>query len=184
MKELVELFIMANAMNGERFVSVHGFEGRFFISDFGRIVSCDLRKQTINFLHPFIDKEGYYQTQLRMKPHTRKVRVHCLVGEHFVDKKDTTHNVINHLTGIKTWNYYKDLEWGTVATNVKHAVETGLHNLKGSKHPNAKLTEKEVIEMRLLKSTTFVTCKELSIIYNISRRQVSDIISGKNWGWL
>lgn len=180
---LPELFIWANAMQGERFSPVTKFEGRFWISDFSRIVSYDHRKNTVNFLRPHIDNEGYYATQLRMKPKQRKVRVHVLTAEHYVDKKEPAHIWVNHLLGIKLWNYYKDLEWCLPAQNCAHAVETGLHNLKGEKHPNKKLTEFDVKKIRELRNNG-LTHKDISKQFNISRRQAGDIINRKNWGWL
>lgn len=181
--DIAELFMWANAMAEERFLPVKDFEARFWISDFGRIVSYDHRKNTVHFLHPHIDNEGYYAAQLRMKPYSRKVRVHVLVAEHFVEKKDQSHIWVNHIFGIKLWNYYKDIEWITPAGNCAHAVKTGLHNLKGTKHPMSKLCEQDVLKIRSLSSEGF-THKDISIMYDISRRQAGDIINRKNWGWL
>lgn len=179
-----ELFIYANSMTEERFVPIKKFEGRFWISDFGRVVSVDARKGLVNFLHPYIDATGYYNTELRMKPETRKVRIHTLVGEHFVSKTDPDHNIVNHLLGIKLFNYYKVLEWTTLGDNVKHAVDTGLMDLKGEKHPNAKLTSAQVKEMRQLRRYSGLTHKEIAHQFGITRRQAGDVINGINWGWL
>ncbi len=180
---LPELFIEANSMPEERFCPVKNFEGRFWISDFGRIVSHDHRKNTIKFLRPHIDGEGYFATQLRMKPFNRKVRVHILTAEHWVEKKDPSHTWVNHLTGVKLNNYYKDLEWTTPAGNCKHAVDAGLHNLKGEKHPMRKMTESKVRDIRELYKLG-ITQQQIGNIYGICRRQAGDIINRKNWSWL
>lgn len=180
---LPELFIWANAMTEERFVPVKDFESRFWISDFGRIVSHDHRKNTVKFLKPAIDNEGYYATQLRMKPNNRKVRAHQLVAEHYIEKKDPSHNVVNHLFGIQLNNYYKDLEWTTLGKNITHAVEIGIFNIKGEKHPNNKLKESEVIQIRQL-ALTGLTHQKIADQFGICRRQAGDIINRKNWGWL
>lgn len=170
-------------MTEERFVPVQGFEGRFWISDFGRIISYDKRRSIVNFMRFHIDVCGYYQTQLRMKPLSRKVRVHTLVGEHYVERNDSSHLLINHLTGVKLWNYYKDLEWGDHASNSKHAVKTGLFNIKGEKHPMSKLTEDNVRELRRLRQEGW-TYGKLGKLFSIERRQASDVARGVNWGWL
>lgn len=180
---LPELFIWANAMTDERFVPVKNFETRFWISDFGRIVSHDHRKNTIKFLSCSIDKEGYYATQLRMKPENRKVRVHILVAEHFVEKNDPSHIVVNHLLGVQLNNYFKDLEWTTYGDNIKHAVKIGLFNIKGERHPLSKLKEVDVLKIRSLYSEG-LTQKNIAKLYGICRRQAGDIINRKNWGWL
>lgn len=179
---IADLFILANGMTEEVFTPVKGYEGRFWVSSFGRIVSYDKRKNTVNFLKPYIDNEGYYSTQLRMKPLNRKVRVHVLVAEHHVPKKDPSHIWVNHLLGIKLWNYYKDVEWTTPAGNCAHAVETGLHNLKGEQHPGAKLNLDQVRNIRQLYSQGD-THKNIAGKFGISRRQAGDIINRKNWGW-
>ncbi len=180
---LPELFIWANAMTDERFLPVKDFETRFWISDFGRIVSHDHRKNTVNFLKPSIDKEGYYATHLRMKPKQRKVRVHLLMAEHHISKKDPSHIWVNHILGIKLWNYYKDIEWTTPAGNCAHAVETGLHNLKGSRHPMSKLQDADVLQIRSLRLQG-LTHKQIASKFGIDRRQAGDIINRENWGWL
>lgn len=181
--DLCELFIYANSMEGERFVPVKGFEGRFWVSDFGRIISHDHRKNTIKFLKCHLDSSGYCATQLRMKPDNRKVRMHVLVAEHFVQKEKLSHNIVNHMLGIKTNNYYKDLEWTNHDGNVKHAIRTGLFNIKGEKHPNSKLTESSVLQIRSLYKSG-LTQKQIGQRFGIGRRQAGDIINRKNWGWL
>lgn len=184
LKPLVALFIWANSMKEERFVPVNGFEDRFWISDFGRVISCNHRNGTVNFLNPHIDLSGYYQTNLRKKPANRKVRIHTLVGEYFVDKKYPTHDTVNHLLGIKLSNYYKDLEWTTRGENIKHAVATGLMDFKGEKHHNSKLTIDQVREMRKLRETQGLTYNKLGGLFGIQRRHASDVVRGINWGWL
>lgn len=177
---LVDLFILANSMEGERFCEIEGFNGRYWISDFGRIVSCDRRKNIINFLHPYIDSTGYYHATLRSKPNKRKVRVQTLVGEYWVEKPNSDFDVINHITGCKLFNYYKDIEWTTRRLNCDHAVKTGLHNLKGEKHPNSKLTLEKVANMRSLREQG-LTYKEIGDKFGVCRRQASDVVRGINW---
>jgi len=176
---ITDLFLYANAMDGERFVPIKNFEGRFWISDFGRIVSHDHRKNTVKFLAPYIDVFGYYSVQLRMKPRQRKVRIHILVAEHFVTKSHPSHIWVNHKRGIKLWNYYNDLEWCTPAMNCAHAVKEGLHNIKGSRHPLGKLDESQVKAIRYLYTRGY-TQKHIGQRFKISRRQIGDIVNALN----
>lgn len=180
---LAELFIWANAMEEERFVPIKDFGGRFWISDFGRIVSCDHRKNTIKMLKPCPDSSGYYNTQLRMKPINKRVRVHVLVAEHFIAKTDTSYNCVNHLHGIKLCNYYKDLEWTTIGENIRHAFTTGLNNHRGSNHKMSKLQEADVIQIRELHRNG-IPNKEIANKFNVSPRQIRDIVKRINWEWL
>lgn len=170
-------------MPEERFLPIKDFEGRYWISDFGRIVSHDLRKNFVTFLKPYIDSHGYYAPTLRMKPKKSRTRMHVLVAEHFLEKQSPAQTQVNHKTGLKFWNYYKDLEWCTPAGNLSHAVETGLHNLKGERHPNGKLKEHQIKEIRSL-YLSGLTQKQIAEKFGICRRQAGDIINRKNWGWL
>lgn len=182
--ELINLFIYANKMDEERFMPVKNFETRFWISDFGRLISYNHKKNSINFLKCHIDNEGYYATQLRQKPRNRKVRVHILVAEHYCTKMRPEQTWVNHITGIKLWNYYKDIEWCTGKENCKHAVDTGLNDIKGEKHPHAKLDKATVLAMRYMRQRTGMTYERIGNIYGVSRRQAADVIKGNNWGWL
>lgn len=71
----------------------------------------------------------------------------------------------------------------TVGDNVKHAVTTGLFNIKGTKHHHAKLNEQQVIEMRLLRNQG-MTYQKIAEMFGVCRRQASDVVRGINWGWL
>lgn len=178
----VQVFINNHRLSEERFLPIKDFEGRFWVSDFGRIVSFDHRKNTIKFLSTHLDSLGYYATQLRMKPFNRKCRVHQLVGEHFCEMIGTG-LTWNHKDGIKTNNYYKNLEYVSYAENIAHAVKIGLHNLKGENHPFSKLTKENVLEMRRLRKNGLLY-KDIGDKFGICRRQASDVVRGVNWGWL
>lgn len=180
----VQDFIQIHQLPEERFLPVNKFESRFWISDHGRIISYGGRVQ-ISILSPHLDCLGYYAATLRMTPLKRKCRVHQLVGEHYcpmvyVPEKRMTWN---HKDGDKLNNYYLNLEFITIGENVRHAVETGLFDAKGENHFNSKLTENQVREIRLLR-TTGLTHEEIGKRFGICRRQAGDIINRVNWGWL
>lgn len=185
MNTKIQDFIQSNKLPEERFLPVKNFEGRFWISDHGRIISYDHRKNTIAFLSPYIDSGGYHNTQLRMKPSNRKCRVHELVGEHFCEMIIIPDIKMgwNHKNGNKLYNHFTNLEYISLADNTRHAVEIGLFNIKGEKHPHAKLTEKDVKAIRLL-ANSGLTHKQIGEKFGICRRQAGDIINLVNWGWL
>lgn len=128
---------------------------------------------------------GYRSVMLRKPGFLFQVRVHTLVAEHFCVKPVSSIKLfVNHLDGNKLNNNYWNLEWCTPAENVRHAVATGLHDLKGEKHPHAKLTIEKVIEMRILRNKLNWTYQRIANQYGVERRQASDVIRGVNWGWL
>lgn len=176
-------FIEANKNDLEEFKPVLGFETRFYISSFGRLVSHDHRKNTIKFMSPSLDGTKYLSVKLRMKPKALTIRVHSLVANHFCEGKKEDKFWINHIDGNKLNNHYSNLEWVTPARNVQHAVETGLMDFKGSKHPSSKLKNEDVFEIRRL-GKAGITHQAIASKFNVSRRQVGDILKGRNWGWL
>lgn len=58
---------------------------------------------------------------------------------------------------------------------------TGLNYSKGSTHPQAKVTEKDVVDIRELYTTGEYTYSSLGRKYNISPAIVSDIIKRRTW---
>lgn len=165
----------------EKWESVKDFEGRFWISSYGRLRSHDLRKNTIKILPCYIDNLGYLQTTLRMKPLKRKVRIHTLVAEHFlINPELPVRQTVNHIDGNKLNNRVSNLEWISAKENCSHAVRIGLYDIKGSNHPASKVNESQVIEMRRLFSTG-VSSKEISIKFNLSAKNTRDIVNKRSW---
>lgn len=68
--------------------------------------------------------DGYYSVRL-YKPCGDRVgkvyKVHRLVADAFLAKKDPTHTVVNHKDGDKHNDRVDNLEWCTYAENVAHA---------------------------------------------------------------
>lgn len=168
---------------------VTGWEGKYQISNQGRFKSIG-GKYTKKFPDGYITLGaigygGYRTLALRRPGFLFQVRVHTLVAEHFCVKPESTEKLfVNHLDGNKLNNNDWNLEWCTPGENVKHAVRTGLFDIKGEKHPHAKLTNEKVIEMRMLRNKFGLTHQRIADMFGINRRQAGDVINGVNWGWL
>lgn len=175
-------------MDEEIWKEIKNWEGKYFISSHGRLKSINGRYK-LGYPEGYItcgciDSLGYSVVTLRRPGTVEKYRIHVLVAQYFRDKPGyLEHPCVNHKDGDKQNNYYKNLEWTTLGGNVKHAVETGLMNLKGEKNPMVKLTELRVIEMRMLRKQG-LTHQAIADRYGVCRRQASDVIRGVNWGWL
>lgn len=163
---------------------VNGFEKRFMISSYGQLLSLNGKYGGRKILSPYIDNCGYYSATLRMKPLKRKVRVHTLVAEHFVVKKNNNQKFVNHIDGNKLNNYDWNLEWCTPLENSQHAVKTGLVDFKGEKHHNSKLTKSDVLKMREMRFKNNTPYKEIAITFGVCVCQARDVVKGVNWGWL
>lgn len=173
-------------MEDELWMPIKDWNGKYWISNHGRFKSIGGKYTK---LHPdgyvtlgFPDTTGYKSAMLRRPGVSERNRIHVYVAEHFCLKIKGC-ECVNHLDGDKWNNYYKNLEWDTMGGNVRHAVATGLMNMKGENHPNGKLKEVEVIQMRILRKSGS-TYQKIANQYGVNRRHASDVIRGINWGWL
>lgn len=172
----------------EVFVPVRGYENRFKISNYGRLISFNRvgRGRVLpeeKEVKCTIDKAGYRSTTLQMMGKKRWcVRVHTLVALHFVENpKPKEYDTVNHMDGDKLNNYAGNLEWCTRGENMAHAFRIGLVDKKGEKSHNAKLKEWQVLEMREKHRAGGYTQTMLGNEYGISRRHVSDVLNRVCW---
>ena len=70
--------------------------------------------------------------------------VHRLVAWEWVLKNRNISLTVNHIDGVKSNNYYMNLEWVTQLENIRHAIKIGLITEQNGIHTNHKLTEEEV----------------------------------------
>jgi hypothetical protein len=93
------------------------------------------------------------------------------------------YDVVMHLDNNPSNNYYKNLKWGTQSQNIAQAYRDG--NLKtpsaliarGESHSNASITNQTrsmIVDLRL---NYHVPESKLSIIFGISKRHISKIVS-------
>lgn len=116
-----------------------GYEGLYQVSNLGRVKSLPkmvgFRPQSEKLTAIFIDKHGYYKTNLYKNNIHKQVYVHILVAQAFVPNVCNKPQV-NHIDGDKSHNFDTNLEWCTAKENVVHAYANGLKvGKKGSDHP-------------------------------------------------
>lgn len=170
----------------ESWVDIKGFEGKYKLSISGKVLSINGKYKGEKEMSGYVGTMGYLTFCLR-KPGQKRmfVRLHRLLALHFIPNPNN-YKAINHKDGNKLNNDINNLEWCTLGQNVKHAVEIGLHDCKGENHVLSKLTKQDVIFARRL-AATGITHKEIAENHlkgKVSRRQLTDVINGKNWGWL
>lgn len=102
---------------------IKGYEGYYQISNYGRVKNT----KTLKILTGDKNSIGYRRVIL-YSPVKKRVFVHRLVAEHFVDgyKKDF---VVNHINGNKQDNKATNLEWVTRSENDLHAFRMGLRDV-------------------------------------------------------
>jgi hypothetical protein len=102
--------------------AIPGFEGRYEVSDQGRVLS----KRTNRFLKPNIMNHGYACVHLYLGgKQTRAVKtIHQLVALAFIPNPHTCREV-NHKNFLRRDNRVENLEWVTRKENVAHALAAG-----------------------------------------------------------
>jgi len=131
------------------------------------------------------DVHGYpvvnmIDTQGRRRP----VHVHVLVLLAFVGPCPPG-NEARHLNDIKTDTHLANLKWGTRKENVDDCIRNGhfayLETKRGSDHPRATVTEKDVEDIRRRYLPRVVTGPMLAREYGVKTCVVYNIIHGTNW---
>lgn len=110
----------------------------------------------------------------------KDVYIHRLVAKAFCPNPNG-YKEVNHIDGNKENNNAYNLEWCTRSQNNKHAYETGLRDYSEltemAKMPKRKLTDDQAREIR----NSDKSQRELSLIYNVGRTTISDIIKHKTY---
>lgn len=126
---------------GEEWAPIKGWEGEYEASTYGRVKSVDRysgrgkRKRFVKgtVMNQMVNFHGYLIVKFRSQ---LPQRVHRLVALAHIRRRPNR-NQINHINGIKDYNYVGNLEWVTNQENGIHANKYGLKT-------NGKLTEDQV----------------------------------------
>lgn len=165
----------------ERWLPIPGYEGRYEVSNLGRVKSLRriivLRRQTNirkeKILNGWVDAHGYkkvglYNEALKMQMHL----VHRLALLAFVGPSKL---IVNHKDLNKLNNFVENLEYVSFKENTIHAIKwLGVWQPKNEAHVNCKISFDEMVEilfMRLLKTPT----KNISLGYGIREDYVKGL---------
>ena len=174
--------------NIEVWKDIKEYEGHYQVSNIGRIKSLnrimEVRKGVPQskkeiILKTFKNKDGYIKHKLSLNGKEKSFAAHRLVAEAFLENPQNKLEV-NHINGIKDDNRIDNLEWCTRSENIIHALKTNLKiPQKGSVHGMSKLTEKEVLEIRIIGRGK--SLKEIGKMYNVHQSLISLILLNKIW---
>ena len=107
------------------------------------------------------------------------VLIHRLVLEAFVGPCPVGMEC-RHLDGNPENNRLENLKWGTHKENVADSKRHGTLQ-QGSRHCNAKITEKDAISIRLLYASGRYSQRDLAKWFGLSQTAIKDITTRKNW---
>ena len=149
------------------------FEGLYQISNTGRVKSlcAQYQKRRNKILKP-IFHNGYLRIALTSHKKTCYFFIHRLVATAFIPTYQSKQQ-INHINGIKTDNYFKNLEWVTPSENMKHAYVMGLETPCDNGFKKA-ISIEDSTGKRIYKSI-----REMCRMEKIDRRSVQRILQGK-----
>ena len=174
-------------IDGKKFRSIEGYEGRYAVSDCGLVYSI-----------PRVDERGKNRGGHYMKTRVcpahgyvtvklcsglgmyRLHKVHLLVINAFGPKKPFEGALCRHLDDVKTHNKIGNLVWGTAKQNRADAKKTGLVAI-GERNGGGKLTSDLVREIKNMAANTNLNNKQIGEKFSVSGVMVGRIISGKSW---
>lgn len=125
---------------------------------------------------------GYLRVSLTENGVTKAYSVHRLVAMSFLENPSLK-KTVNHKDGVKTNNFYKNLEWNTHQENVIHGHKNGLNNpAKGMQFVNrAKFSDSDIKAVRRLYHRAGWTQLKIATFFKVSRPTISRILNGKIW---
>ena len=159
----------------ETWVDIHGYEGCYQVSDFGRV------KNLKRVMSPWSGTtSAYLCVRLYRSGIQKKFSIHRLVAEHFLKEWDVNLEV-NHKDGNRFNNAAVNLEMCTHRYNMQHAILEGLKNDCGEKSSRAKLANAQAEEIRKIYGQGGISQATLGRLYGVSRQTVSMIIRYKKY---
>jgi hypothetical protein len=174
----------------ETWKDVVGFEGKYAVSDKGRIKGLRREKMQSHGVlivlkekerKPVVNRCGYLCLNLNDGPSGKlqSKKVHRLVAEAFIENPKN-HKEVNHIDGNKLNNRKENLAWCSRSENIKHSFETGLRSHKGENHPSNKLKDSDILKIRELFSQG-ETQTAIAKTYNVSQVLIGRIVNKKAW---
>jgi len=161
----------------DKLTPIPEYEGLYSVTRDGRIFSH--RRNT--WMKQQKDRKGYLQVVLTKDKKIRCFWAHRIVANTFIAPVEGK-LYINHKNSVRSDNRVGNLEWCTMRENIIHGWKQGRTPVRGEKHPNTKITEKEVKAMRQEYKQGSVRQIDLAKKYGMSRPAVTNILNGVTWG--
>lgn len=174
-----------DAVIKEQWNPIEGFEGKYEISNLGRVKSlaryhgCLYKSDRI--LSPGVKQNGYLKVGLYEDYKCKNCYIHRLVLSHF-NRKPNKNEECNHKDGNKKNNYIDNLEWCTSSENKIHRSK----NLKihcEEKHEVSKLTVEKVKKIRKMRKLG-KSYYEMAKNYDVNASTIRDVCLFNTWKYI
>ncbi len=168
----------------EQWAPVPGYEGLYDVSSYGRVRRSSKSRMAPagHLLKPRITWDGYLKYGLSKHCRYWHVKAHRLVALAFLEPPPFPGAHVAHFDGNKRNNHVSNLRWATPKENEddkrRHGRVRGAP--PGESHPQAKLTEDLVKEMRHL-AASGLRFKEIAGRLGVAPLTAYDAIFGITW---
>lgn len=164
----------------ERWLPVVGFEGLYEVSDQGRVRSLGRidslgRSWPRKIMTPGNGGRGYAKVDFRKDGRYWPVYVHVAVLAAFVGERPAKHEGA-HNNGLLRDNRLSNLAWKTHGDNEADKLAHGTR-LRGTSHPNARLTRSDVVRIR----ATDAPAGELAFEHGVTENHIRAIRRHRYW---
>jgi predicted XRE-type DNA-binding protein len=162
------------------------FNTKYVISNLGNVKPIIKSKYANNkneFLKWGIGSRGYPCVTLYCNGKTSQLFVHRMVALAFIGDSPTGKKLVCHKDDDKLNNTPENLSWGDNTDNMRDMAKKR-RSMYGERNCKAKLTEKQVKEIKVLLSDPNISQTEIAGMYGVCQTQISHIKRGTHWGYL
>lgn len=157
---------------------IAGFEGRYEVSNLGRVRSYleygGTLSQTPHLRKPYSRKDGYQSIALHKEGKWRKATIHRLVLETFVGRPCEKQEC-RHLDNDPANNNLVNLRWGTHQDNITDKIS----------NKTVKLSVSMVKAIRELQRRNCpVTVRRLAEYFNVSKTTIREVHARTTWNFV
>lgn len=151
----------------EEWKAILDYEGYYEVSSAGRVkrVRGGKGARAGRILSASLDPDGYPKVNLHKASKKTKFFVHSLVATAFLGPRPPLLEV-NHIDGDKCNNRPANLEYTTRGENISHAFKIGLRSHAGEKHPQARLSDLDCRDIKILKR--HLSWRKLARLFDIN----------------
>lgn len=174
-------------INEEEWKDIEGYEGRYQVSNCGRIRSfltkgvrnkVEMYDESSHIIKPILDTFGYHVVNLRKNNGMKGIKIHRLVAKAFIPNPNNLPQV-NHKDGNKQNNNLDNLEWVTAKENIAHSFSTGLH-MEGSDYPITIIHKEKLHEVVGLRKLG-LSFREIGEQFGVEKSTAANICRNKTY---